>query len=37
MDLKLTKIVPAIFYDLRGYDSHLIMQERGKFFIIYNY
>ena len=28
---KLTKKVLAIFHNLRGYDSHLIMQEIGKF------
>ena len=30
-NLKLTKKVPVIFLNLRGYDSHLIMQEIGKF------
>ena len=30
-NLKLTKKVPVIFHNLRGYDSHLIMQEIGKF------
>ena len=31
VNLKLTKIVPVIFHNLKGYDSHLIMQEIGKF------
>ena len=31
INLKLTKKVPVIFYDLKGYNSHLIMQEIGKF------
>ena len=31
INLKLTKKVPAIFHNLKGYDSHLIMQEIGKF------
>ena len=30
-NLKLTKNVPAIFHNLRSYDSHLIMEEIGKF------
>ena len=30
INLKLTKIVYVIFHNLRGYDSHLIMQEIGK-------
>ena len=29
--LKLTKKVPVIFHNLKGYDIHLIMQEIGKF------
>lgn len=28
---RLTKIIPVVFHNLRGYDSHLIMQEIGKF------
>ena len=28
---RLTEKIPVIFHDLKGYDSHLIMQERGKF------
>ena len=31
INLKLTKKVPSIFQDLRGYDSHLILQETHKF------
>ena len=31
INIKLIKKVPVIFYNLRGYDSHLIMQEIGKF------
>ena len=30
-NLKLTKKVPVIFHNLMGYDSHLIIQEIGKF------
>ena len=30
-NLKLTKNVPVIFYNLRGYDSHLVIKEIGKF------
>ena len=30
-NLKLTKNVPVIFYNLRGYNSHLIMQGISKF------
>ena len=31
INLKLTKKVPIIFHNLKGYDSHLKMQEIGKF------
>ena len=31
INLKLTKKIPVIFDNLRGCDSHLIMQEIGKF------
>ena len=31
INLKLTKKVPVNFHDLKGYDSHLIMQEIGRF------
>ena len=31
INLKLTKKVPVKFNNLKGYDSHLIMQEIGKF------
>ena len=31
INLGLTKKVHVMFHDLRGYDSHLIMQEIGKF------
>ena len=35
-NLKLTKNVPAIIHNLKGYDSHLIMQEIGKFDVLPN-
>ena len=31
INLGLTKKIPIIFHNLRGYDNHLIMQEIGKF------
>ena len=31
INLELTKKVPVIFHKLKGYDSHLIMQEICKF------
>ena len=31
VNLKLTKKVPAIFHNLKGYDNHLIINEIGKF------
>ena len=31
INLRLTKKIPIKFHNLRGYDSHLIMQEIGKF------
>ena len=31
INLKLTKKLPVIFHNLKGYDSHSIMQEIGKF------
>ena len=31
INLQLTKKVPAIFHNLRGYDSHLIFNELDKF------
>ena len=31
INLKLTKKVPVIFHNLKGYDSHLILQEIDKF------
>ena len=31
INFQLTKKVPVIFYNLRGYDSHLIFSELNKF------
>ena len=31
INFNLTKKVPVIFHNLRGYDSHLIIKEIGKF------
>ena len=31
INLKLSKKIPAIFHNLRGYDSHLIIKEISKF------
>ena len=31
INLKLTKKFPVTLHNLRGYDSHLIMQEIGRF------
>ena len=31
INLGLTKKIPIIFHNLRGYGSHLIMQDIGKF------
>ena len=31
INLKLSRKVPVIFHNLRGYDSHLIIEEIGKF------
>ena len=31
MNLKMSKKVPVIFHNLRGYDSHLIIKEISKF------
>ena len=31
INFHLTKKIPVIFYNLRGYDSHLIFSELGKF------
>ena len=33
-NLKITKKVPVIFHNLRGYDGHLIMKERNNFDVI---
>ena len=32
----MTKIAPARFHNLKGYDSHLIMHEMGKFHLKVN-
>ena len=31
INLELTKKVPVTIHNLKGYDSHLIMQQIGKF------
>ena len=31
INLKLNRKIPTVFYNLKNYDSHLIMQEPGKF------
>ena len=31
INLKVSKKLPVIFHNLRGYDSHLIFEELGKF------
>ena len=36
ISFKLTKKIPVIFHYLRGYDSHLIMQEIDKFVVKIN-
>ena len=33
INLRLTVKVPVIFHNLKDYDSHLIMQEVGKFYV----
>ena len=36
VNLKLTKKLPVLFQNLKGYDSHLIIQEIVKFFLKIN-
>ena len=36
MNVKLNHTIPVVFYNLKNYDSHLIMQELGKFNIKIN-
>ena len=31
LQMKLTHIIPVVFHNLRGYDSHLLMQKLGQF------
>ena len=33
INLRLIKKIPVIFYNLKEYESHLIMQEIGKFYV----